>query len=57
MGTPSGEATLSYFVCLPSKEGSTLNGMNLLYQEQILLSVDLILKGFFHPGKLTGSHF
>ena len=36
MGTLLGEATLSFSVCLPSQWGSTLEGKNLLPQEQIL---------------------
>ena len=30
MDTPSGEATLSKLVCIPSEKGSTLKGKNLL---------------------------
>ena len=54
MDTLSGEATLSFYFCLPPEWKSTLKGKNLLLQS-FLNELPFIVEDFRRPGKQTVS--
>ena len=50
------EATVPFSLMIPFSMGSSLKGKNLLPREQILsFKIRPLLKGFYCPGKQTGS--